>query len=374
MASDSSDRIDMPPDAAAEAPDDRGCLWPDGFRVVLAACLAASVLMTWPLWQARDQPPPLPVVATAQLNFGGPLLAACVLLGIAPRLGAVACCLGFTTAMLFDQTRIQPQIVSMLMLSLGTISWRPGVLAARASLVSLWLFAGLHKLLSPDYFEFFSPWLLGDRWNNAAGVTVAGGLALSEVSLGVGCLIPQTRGLVAAGAAVLHAAAFGLLSPLWLNWNSAVWPWNVALACAGPALIASWRGRALGSCWTAAPRWARGWAASLLLMPLGYHLGLVDAYLAACLYAANTPRGFICSPFERRPLNEFYGPLNVTLPPAHRLFREFFQRVGRPGTWLEVEDPRWLVGGSRKIRWKPLPSAEPSSPHQRNDQSHDSTR
>lgn len=336
-------------------------LGPAAFRAVLAGCLAATVLLTWPLWQAREFPPPLPAVATLpQLSLGWPLLAACLLLAVVPRAGAAACWLGFAVAMLLDQTRIQPPVVSLLMLSLGTLSWRPGLLAARTSLVSLWLFAGLHKLLSPDYYTRLVPWLLGSDWDTAGGRAVAAGLAVCEVALGVGCLIPRTRKLVVVGGAVLHLAALALLSPLGLSWNSAVWPWNVALACAGAALILPWRGRGFGDCWTVAPRWARAWAVGLLVMPLGYPLGLVDAYLAACVYAYNTPRAFLCTVFDRVDLNEFCESLNVTLPPEPRLFTPFFDQIGRPATWLEVEDPRWLVSGSKTIPWRPPTPGAPA--------------
>lgn len=340
---------------------------------MLAGCLAATVLLTWPLWQARETPPPLPAVAKLpQLSLGWPLLAACVLLAIRPRLGAAACWLGFSVAMLLDQTRIQPQVVSLLMLSLATLNWPPGLLAARASLVSLWLFAGLHKLASPDYFACFVPWLLGPEWNTAGGWAIAAGLALAEVALGVGCLLPQTRKLAAAGAVGLHLTALAILSPLGLTWNSAVWPWNLTLAAAGPAVVLPWRGRGFGTCWREAPGWARAWAVGLLVMPLGYPLGLVDAYLAGCVYAYNTPRAFLCTAFDRVDLNEACRPLNVTLPPAPRLFEPFFQQVGRPATWLEVEDPRWLVGGSKTIPWQRPPAA--TDPGYQRDQSQANTR
>jgi uncharacterized membrane protein len=335
-------------------------LLPAMFRGLLSVCLATTVLSTWPLWQARDFPPLLPVADFWQCNLGWPLLAACGLLAVLPRLGLATCWIGFSLAMLLDQTRIQPQVLSMLMLSLATINWQPGVLAARASLVSLWLFAGIHKLISPAYYQFFVPWLLGPEWDSAAGVAVAASLALGEIALGIGCLVPATRRLVAFGGVLIHLAALVLLSPIGLSWNSAVWPWNLALAAASLAIVLPWGGWAMGECWQESPNWVKAWAVGLLVMPMGYYVGIVDPYLAGCVYAYNTPRAFICTPFDRTEVGGLDKRWNVPLPPAPRLFKALFLQVGRPGTWVEIEDPRWCCGGTQSWEWQQDRSGPPA--------------
>ena len=103
----------------------------------------------------------------------------------------------------------------MLMLSLATIKWQPGVLVARASLVSLWLFAGIHKVISPAYYQFFVPWLLGPEWETASGVAIAAGLAVGEIALGIGCLFPATRMLVAVGCLKRWITDERCLTPAW---------------------------------------------------------------------------------------------------------------------------------------------------------------
>ena len=337
-----------------------GCLLPAMFRVLLSACLATTVLLTWPLWQVRDFPPMLPVAEFPQMSTGWLLLAACGLLAVWPRLGLAVCWISFTLAMLLDQTRIQPQVVSMLMLSLATIKWQPGVLVARSSLVSLWLFAGIHKVISPGYYQFFVPWLLGPEWETASGIAVAAGLAVGEIALGIGCLVPATRWLAAVGGLLLHLAALVLLSPSGLNWNSAVWPWNLALAATGLAVVLPWRGWGLGECWQESPGLVKAWAVGLLVMPMGYYVGIVDAYLAGCVYAYNTPQARLCTVFDRTDIGGLDKDLNVPLPPAPRLFRALFLQVGRPGSWLEIEDPRWCCGGTQSWEWQPERSGPPS--------------
>jgi hypothetical protein len=52
------------------------------------------------------------------------------------------------------------------------------------------------------------------------------------------------------------------------------------------------------------------------------------------------------------------------LPPAPRLFVPIFRGLGRPGEWLEIEDPRWIArlrGDARRtLRWADV--APPPAP------------
>jgi hypothetical protein len=100
----------------------------------------------------------------------------------------------------------------------------------------------------------------------------------------------------------------------------------------------------------------------LVISPAGYYFNLVDAYLAHCLYSSNTPSAWFESDVAENPENaerpsaaehpvvphakrtnlsyQMLEELNVPFPPAHRLFEDYFQRVGRPGDRLEIHDPR----------------------------------
>jgi hypothetical protein len=143
-----------------------------------------------------------------------------------------------------------------------------------------------------------------------------------------------------------------------LDWNREVWPWNLALACAAPALILPWRGPGLGAQWQAASRWAQAAAVALLVLPLGYWLGVVDPLLAHCLYSDNAPRAYVCSPEGRTEIRLVCEALGVQVPPAHRHFEPLFLGVGSYGKWLEVEDPRWIARvcgyDRRTVRWEEL--------------------
>ena len=96
----------------------------------------------------------------------------------------------------------------------------------------------------------------------------------------------------------------------------------------------------------------------LLLLPLGYWFGIVDAHFAHCLYSPNTPRAFVCTTFSRTDIRVICEQLGVQVPPAHRHFDRLFLGVGRAGEWMEVEDPRWIARlrgfDRRKVFWNDL--------------------
>ena len=349
---------------AGGSDESRGPLRPDpviALRWVLIIAQAATLWITWPLWQARTHPPPLPLLPLPHPGMGVPLLACLAAIGLRPGLGTAAYAMTLAWAVTADQLRLQPYMVSLLLLTWGTTGRPAGILAARSTLVATWLYAGLHKLTSPGYFSDTVPWLLGGLGPGLSGgwaATCGGVLAAAEVLLAIGCLVPRCRGATAFVAAAGHAAALAALSPLGHDWNPAVWPWNAALACAAPVLLASWTGPGLGDAWGRSAPWGRAVAVALLAAPAGYWLGITDASLAHCLYSGNVPRAFVCTPFSRVDINARLEGLNAFVPPEQRLFDPLFLAVGRAGEWMEVEDPRWIAARSgrarRRVRWNDL--------------------
>ena len=50
----------------------------------------------------------------------------------------------------FDQWRIQPQVLGIVVLMIATVeSWGPAI--AKMYLIAMWFWTGLHKLFSPDW-------------------------------------------------------------------------------------------------------------------------------------------------------------------------------------------------------------------------------
>ena len=168
-------------------------------------------------------------------------------------------------------------------------------------------------------------------------------IALTELGTGLLAIVPQTRKIAAVVAFGLHIGIFLDLSPLGHDWNPSVWPWNIALAFAGFALIAPWRASPLRSLRLAQPL-ARPLILLTLIAPAGFYIGLTDAYLAHNLYSSNTASASVtclggCRPGQDPSVT--WGVFNVPLPPEHRLFEQYFARTCRPGDHLLISDSRW---------------------------------
>jgi hypothetical protein len=321
------------------------------FRGLVVAMQAATIVYTWPLWQVRTDPPLLPALPLPQIDFGWLLLASLAVVLAAPRAGLAIHFALLGAAMLLDQWRVQPEFVSMGLLMLGTLDSPTAQFIARAHLVALWTYAGLHKLLSDGYYTHVVPAPLvavlgnGEPWPSLFDA-LRGGAAVFEMSLGLLALIPRTRKLCAWLAVLLH---LGILQYLmfWVRaddgsfgWNKAVWPWNVALALAGLALVAPWRTSPLAD-WRLV-RWpARGVALVILFSPIGFYMCWMHPYLAHCLYSSNIPQAAIVSAEREQVILDYLPGFPVPFPPIHSVYEAYFEKVARPGDTLYIVDSRW---------------------------------
>jgi hypothetical protein len=309
------------------------------FRWLVVGCQAATLLITWPLWEVHASPPMLPALPLPPFDLGPLLLLSLLLILIAPKPGIIVHTVIVLYAMIIDQTRIQPEIVSLIFLLWGTLPNPNAKALARAHLISLWLFAGINKLLSPAFLHGTAQWILAGlvrrppAWleNNIGYV-----IALTEFGTGVLAIFPRTRKLAGIVAFGLHIGILVDLSPLGHGWNQSVWPWNLALALAGFALISPWQEsplRSLAQC----NRLVRPLIVLLVIAPAGFYVGVTDAYLAHNLYSSNVPTA---SSTALSP-NATWDAFNVPLPPEHRLFEQYFRLTCSPGDKMTIEDTRW---------------------------------
>lgn len=338
-------------------------------RWIVVLAQGTTIMLTLPLWKVRTSPPNLPLVDWLSggdwpIDFHWILLGSLVVALTRPAIGAALHLVLLVLSILADQLRMQPECISLALLLIGTTWGSAGKIIARSHLIALWFFAGLHKLLSPDYLESSGP----DNFLRAMPTLsismasyLAVALAIWELLQGVLLLIYPWRRIAGFSALILHTLILcGLVAS---NLNTAVWPWNVALAAAGLLLIPQ------PIEVTSQQRWhvlAYLVGLVLLLSPPLYYVGKLDAYLAHCLYSDNTPQAaYYDRTGESRYLSSVtMDAMNVPFPPAHRLFFQYFDRVSQAGDSLVITDERSWAKAHRldklelKADWlRPQPQA-----------------
>ncbi|PQO41847.1 hypothetical protein C5Y96_00295 [Blastopirellula marina] len=303
--------------------------------MVAVVAQAATILITWPLWQVRDTPVHMPLIDLPQISFGGWLLVTLIVVLGRPRMGLAVHAASLLLSFVFDQYRTQPQVIANAVLMLAAVE-SVGPVIVRWFLASLWLWAGTHKLLSPDWFSFGSWYMVKSLHVDPEDFQMlfAYGVSLGEIAVG---LLAIFRPRWAAIPCVLmHGGIVAFLSPLFYNHNFSVIPWNLATATIG--------------CWVMwnAPsnrpqfRWEWITAALLLVYPAGFYLGLVDHGIASVLYSNHLPEGMVTT-HEGSKRIDGWGDLCVPFPNERRLLTLYFQRSSRPGDKLHLSEPRpWL--------------------------------
>jgi hypothetical protein len=315
---------------------------------LLALCQAATILATWRLWQIRQSPPMLPALPLPEINLGVILLITLAGVFFRPRAALTIHTAAMIYAILIDQTRLQPELVSLLVLMWGSLwSRSPGWFSmrrlAQAHLISLWFYSGFNKLLSSGYrssINFDTKPSVGVR--NLI-------LPLIEILVAVLVCIPRTRKVGASLACALHVVLLIVL--LRGRQNSAIWAWNLGLAFAALAYFYSAKDSLVGSL-RKSNRWIRVIALLILTFPLGFYIGLGDPYLAHNLYTNNTPAALWQHANGERENIQTSKNLNVPIPPEHRLFEQYFNLVCKPGDQLVIYDFRYwaaLRGYSERV-------------------------
>ena len=161
-----------------------------------------------------------------------------------------------------------------------------------------YFWSGLQKC-NPAFFQTVYPWFIEKILPKlpAALQNLVEGAAwtvpLLEIVLGLGMLCRPVQWLALLGAMVMHLFILWCLGPWGHNWNTVVWPWNVAMILCCLILIGH-AGKTSGRdlLW---PR-SRKHALILLLfgvMPFFSFIGLWDKYLSAALYSGNTLQAWV---------------------------------------------------------------------------------
>lgn len=307
-------------------------------RPVFVALQGATVLITWPLWQTRADPPLLPMFkGLPQFDMGLVVLATLVLTFVRQKVGVLAHVTALAIAFAQDQTRLQPEFVSLALILLGATTLPYAGVLVRAHLLSLWFWSGLNKALSLGFMTGAAQFIYGGLPLRIEALRPYFGwlVIASEMLAAVLIVIPKLRRIGVALAVGVHLMI--LLVLLRYRWNVSVWPWNVAVPLAAIAFF--WHSSSV-----AAPRERRVIAAALaiiiLVLPAGFYAGYVDAYLAHNLYTSNTAWAVaVCRhdpPCSSATFGQTWNHFRVPLPPEPRIYRAYFDQLCGRGDTLVI--------------------------------------
>lgn len=319
--------------------------------MVLAVCsisLLASMALSPKLWVLRSNFPNVPLsegwtsLSILTLPLLAILLAGLILLnsrlqnGLRPA-GGLLYIMSICALCMLDLMRCQPWVYlhslliffgsfSLLNLSQTTDSRSLIALnACRLAMAGTYIHSGLSKF-TPGFGAEALPFMLSPLQKLLpAGLplplldSLAAVLPAVEVLAGLLLLIPQARLAGLLIAAMMHFGILLSLGPLGSNWNSVVWPWNVAM------IWLLWLLFTGGATYTARSLLWPGWhpkhssqylAILLCLLLPGLNLAnMWPAYMSSALYSGNVHKGIISFKYpegQPNPNSILNRPLSAT--------------------------------------------------------------
>lgn len=226
-------------------------------RRIIGVGFIASIALSWALWQNERLFPLMPLwqgmpVLPAPLDM---VLLGILLLGLValvfsahPWVARTVLVAGLLMG-LQDQMRWQPWVYTYLLLLIPFAAGaQPGknkkatepmspegvLLYTQIFLIGLYFWSGLHKF-NANFSEVIYPLFVKGIFNAPDGHWLYEAKALgyfipvTELLVGLGLIFRRTRKVAAVGAALTHLIIAYYLSPLGLNDNHVVLPWNLAM-------------------------------------------------------------------------------------------------------------------------------------------------
>jgi hypothetical protein len=325
-------------------------------RRVVAVSLIAGLLVSAKAW-VSDRPYPLvpPIGIGPSLPYPADhiffALLVALLVGVALFRWRVAGSLALTAPVLAaffvlqDISRLQPwlyqysfMLAAVGLSGIGRLDAQKALNACRLIIAFTYFWSGLQKA-NASFVKDDYPWLLEPllaRLPPAAEPLLLPGayaVPVVEVAIGLGLLGRRTRKPAVVGALLMHVFILFAIGPFGHNWNSLVWPWNLAMIAF--VLILFWRPPDEPSLTTILrPRGSVCHAAILVLfafMPALNFFGLWDSYLSSSLYSGRTEKGYVWTldggglramSINRVALNE----MNLPGYPEERVYKKVFAK------------------------------------------------
>ncbi len=374
-------------------PDD-GILWT---KLVIVSGFFAGLALSKHLWISSRHFPLIPIfqgLPAIPYPFDYACLAGMVVLLVfvassaAPRIYLFAFLSLLIALAVMDQCRWQPWVYqySLMLAVLAVFYGKGGKESDRSATLNLWrliiasiyLYSGLQKL-NPAFAAHALPHLLGVKESAAAPIfrTLAIFPPIFEAAIGLGLLTKRLRNISVIAAIAMHLFILLQIGPLGLNYNTVVWPWNVAMIAFDMILFWKTDFSWADVLWKNPFVFQKVVLLLVLIMPFFSFFGWWDSYLSWSLYTGNVNGASIaCSDAAaaRLPgyLQEYVthlpgnnnrlnirdwamGELNVPGYPESRVYRRIGAEVCRLSDnstemALYINEKTTLLGGGQRVR------------------------
>jgi len=285
-------------------------------KLIITAAIMSGFLLARKLWQSSRSYPTAPFFKKLPIiPYEGALVVVFSLLLVAVAFAGKPgiYILAFVTLgglfCLYDQARWQPWFYQYLCMlaALGIYFWNEkdpvseqGVLnTCRLMIVCIYFWSGLQKL-NAGFFRDLFPWLIKPVTKFIPGRSKALVyrsaylIPFAEMALAIGLLTPQLRMFAIPMAIGTHLFILLCLGPLGHNYNTIIWPWNIAMILFD--LVLFW---GIGSTGFQEILIGHGFIFQKVIlvffgiMPIFSFLNLWDGQLSFQFYSGNAKYGFI---------------------------------------------------------------------------------
>jgi uncharacterized membrane protein YphA (DoxX/SURF4 family) len=244
-----------------------------------------------------------------------------------------------------DISRLQPwlyqysfMLAAVGLSGIGRLDAQNALNACRLIIAFIYFWSGLqkaHASFAKDQYPWLLEPLLARLPTAAESLLLPGAYAVPavEMAIGLGLLGRRTRKPAVVGALLMHVFILFAIGPFGHDWNSVVWPWNLAMIAF--VLILFWRPPDEPSLTTILrPRGSVFRAAILILfafMPAFNFFGLWDSYLSSSLYSGRTEKGYVWNPdggvLRSKSIDQVaLDEMNLPGYPEERVYKKVFAK------------------------------------------------
>jgi len=366
-------------------------------RIVIASCFFIALVLSKHVWVTTRHFPLIPVFSglpQIPYPFDYLCLAALALLLVliaassAPKFYLISFLSLLAALALLDQCRWQPWAYqyALMLAVLAVFYWKGGKDAdqdaalniCRLIIASIYFYSGLQKL-NPTFAAHVFPHLVGDKQTAATAIIRALAIfpAIGEAAIGLGLLTRKLRNVAVIAAIVMHIFILTKYGPFGYNYNTVVWPWNLAMIAFDVILF--WK----ADFSFADVVWRNPFALQkvvlllVLIMPFFSFFGWWDSYPSWSLYSGNVDgAGIFCSDAVAKQLPGYLqryithvssnnnlldvrdwtmGELNVPGYPESRVYRRIGGEVCRlsdnsPEMAMYIQEKTTWLGGGERVR------------------------